>query len=394
MIRGSYKKVERGFSLIELLVVMSILVFVFAILTSNFIILLRAMKIEAKSAETEVEKIIGLEILRQDIENAGYGLPWFVDIGDWSTFVDYREAMSGNNCGTNIVNYNDAPNNPPRGILSGNNVCTDGSDYLVIKSTVVHNNMESQKWTYIWNEGTSIRVNSWYDTNTNLSNQTQVIAISPRQFKRENVLVTYVRDGVRRYFAQYSNATDFQPKPSEVFLLFGLGDDNTLGMPFNRADYYISRDNVPQRCANGTGVLIKATLSHINGMSTAFYPLLDCVADMQVVFGVDITGVPDGRIDCYTNDFSNLSIQSAEDIRNRVKEVRIYILSHEGQLDRDFTFGNNTIRVGDLSNLPICNVDVETVLGRDYDLNNISDFQNYRWKVFTLSVPPEHLRGR
>ncbi len=402
MIARCHKENDKGFSLIELIVVMALIGLVLAISTGNFTTLLRAMKIEAKSAETEMEKIVGLELLRHDIENAGYGLPWFVDTGNWSGLNvndAYAEADSDKKCGTDIKNYNDGPNNAPRGIWSEDSACSDGSDYLVIKSTIVRNNRESQKWTYIWNDNGTIKKNTWADSNANPDNQTQVIAINPKQNKQDSVLVTYESGGARRYFATYQNATNFDPKPSEVYLLFATGDDNSLRMPFDRADYYIAKSNVPARCAQGTGVLTKVMVRHSDGKSSDPSPLLDCVADMQVVFGVDITndtGKPDGKIDCYTNDLSSVSAigNNAENIRNRVREVRVYILSHEGQMDRGFKFGSNTIRVGDSSNLPGCNSSgVDKVLGRDYDLKNITDYQFYRWKVYTLIVPPENLRG-
>jgi prepilin-type N-terminal cleavage/methylation domain-containing protein len=392
---------KAGFTLIELLVVMGLLVIVLAISSGNFTTLLRALKGESKTAETEVEKIVGLEILRQDIENSGYGLPWFVDTNNWSALNGYSEASSQTECGTNNINtYNDAPNNAPRAIISGDNVCSDGSDYLVIKSSVVRNLAEAQKWTYIWNDGVT-RKNTWPTANENIKDNSKVIAINPKENVRERTLVTYTINGQRRFYSTFSASTsNYQLKLNEVYLLFAIGDDNdsSIRMPFNRADYFINKNNVPSRCASGTGVLTKATLSHGDGKLSDYSPLLDCVADMQIVFGVDIT-IPsaDGRIDCYTNDLSVAGITDAENIRNRIKEVRIYILTHEGQYDRDYRFGSSIIRVGDTSGLNRCDpTGIDQILGRDFDLSTsgITNWQNYRWKVYTLVVSPDNLRGR
>lgn len=142
-------KADKGFSLIELIIVMGLLGILLAITAGNFATLLSSLKTTSKVAETEIEKIVGLDILRQDIEHTGYGLPWDIDTGNWGD-ISYLEAASQNICSSNnnISDYNDTTA-PPRGIISGDNVCDDGSDYLVIKSTVVRNNEEAQKWTYI-----------------------------------------------------------------------------------------------------------------------------------------------------------------------------------------------------------------------------------------------------
>ncbi len=391
-------KGKRGFSLVELLVVMGLLVIVLAITTGNFITLVRALKGESKIAETEVEKIVGLEILRQDIENAGYGLPWNVDTGNWGGLTSYTEAETQTVCSTtDITSYDDAPNNAPRAIISGNNVCQDGSDYLVIKSTVVRNHEEAQKWTYIWNDGSSNQVNSWATGSDNIANTTGVMAINPKQNINDRVLVTYLQGGARTFYSQFSGVSAaYTLRPSEVYLLFGIGPDNTLRMPFNRADYFILKSNVPARCASGTGILEKATLSHSDGKLSDYSPLLDCVADFQVIYGVDITTpIADGIVDCYTNDLPVTGITDAQNTRDRIKEVRVYVLAHEGQMDRDYRFGNSTVRVGDSSGLPRCDISgVDNVLGRDFDLTGIPDWQNYRWKVYTLVVSLDNLRGR
>lgn len=409
-VKVKQKDIEGGFSLIELIVVMGLLGIVLALATTNFTTLLKSLKTESKVAETETETIVGLEILRQDIEHAGYGLPWFVnDINgngnfsdDWGAINGYTEAESQTICGSvNITNYNDGSTTTnrrsPRAILSGNNACSDGSDYLVIKSTVVRNEDESQKWTYIWNDGASTKINSWSATNENMASTTKIIALNPKQNKNDRVLVTYGTSN--SFYSQLSSATtNFAPKPSEVFLLLGIGSgsDNQLRMPFNRADYFLNGSNVPSRCAAGTKILTKGIISHGSGNLVDYSPLLDCVADMQVVFGVDQTGTPDGSIDCYTNDLSvALPLYDAENIRDRVKEVRVYILAHEGQMDRNYRFGSNTIRVGDSSGLNRCDsAGVDKVLGRDFNLSSITNYQNYRWKVYTLVILPDNLKGR
>ena len=105
-------------------------------------------------------------------------------------------------------------------------------------------------------------------------------------------------------------------------------------------------------------------------------PLIDCVADMQVIYRLDTNN--DGTIDSTVNDISGLT---AQQIRDRVKEVRVYILSHEGQKDRAFKFASSTITVGEFG------------VGRTFNLSSTigSGWENYRWKVSTLVVKPRNL---
>ncbi len=105
-------------------------------------------------------------------------------------------------------------------------------------------------------------------------------------------------------------------------------------------------------------------------------PLIDCVADMQVIYRLDTNN--DGTIDSTVNDISGLT---AQQIRDRVKEVRVYILSHEGQSDRSFRFASSTITVGEFG------------VGRTFNLSATigSGWENYRWKVSTLVVKPRNL---
>jgi hypothetical protein len=111
-------------------------------------------------------------------------------------------------------------------------------------------------------------------------------------------------------------------------------------------------------------------------------PLLDCVADMQVIYRRDSNG--DGSIDNTTDDISALT---AQQIRDQVKEVRVYILAHEGQFDRNYTYSNSTITIPAAP-------DPGAGLGSTFDFNarGITNWQNYRWKLYTMVVKPNNLR--
>jgi len=160
---------------------------------------------------------------------------------------------------------------------------------------------------------------------------------------------------------------------------------------------------MPARCATGTGILYKATVNQKTsatalGGGLTELPLLDCVADMQVVYARDNDGngsfTKDAGTppDAYSSDISDLT--TAEQVRNAVWEVDVYVLAHEGQRDPNFTFNNWTgsetcatcIRLGQSTALG------SLYVGRDKDISGITDYRNYRWKVYTIAVRPTNLR--
>lgn len=350
------------------MVALAVFIFVIAAATGMFIPLVNQFKQQSKIAETNIEGIVGLELLRSDLEQAGFGLPWYFP----DDTVNYSEAtVAPAGSVTNSVARNDAPGNPPRAVvgIDGDNInfagtvngnanitgIVKGSDYLVIKSTGITGSDTAQKWTYILNENEPTP-RAWGGT-SDLATTDRVIVIKPKV--GDTRLRELSMDG-STFFTQFSLSfpANFSPtKPTETYLIYGVDPSTDLKRPFNRADYYVGIPVVlPQRCAVGTGVLYKAVLSQADGTFPAANttPLLDCVADMQVVFGFDTD--QDGIIDTYSsadgsvgvadatpitnqglgkgiNDVQNLlnSHLDLADYRNSLQEVRVYILAHEGQ---------------------------------------------------------------
>ena len=412
---------EAGFSLVELMITIVVFLLVIAGASQVLTSLITQFKQQGKITETNIEGAIGLDMMRRDIESAGYGLPWVIP-----ATVVYNEA------GAEAVAFNDcsaaAPCNPPKAIVSGNNMTTyvspnnifNGSDYLAIKAANVATSAAAQRWTHL---RTGNVKRTWGTTADDFVNTDRVIVISPGTGGADSQ--TLVVSAASAWWTSYTAGTaplvgtaSFAPTDTtETRVIYGIDPDTNLRMPFNRTDYYIWRDTtnpatdaVPDRCAFGTGILRKTVIAQLDGDRTPF-PLLDCVADMQVGFGVDTTATTDGVTNCYVNNLADAITVDAANIRNRVREVRVYILAHEGQYDRDFTFTIATpllpssIRVGEPSaSLPtgtgICSAD--TVLGRNFNFNDpngdgntsdaITNWQNYRWKVYTLVVKPNNLR--
>jgi len=391
-------KQEDGFSLVELIVTMVIFVLVMSAASGVFTGLLTQFKQQSKIAETNVEGIVGLEMMRQDIEHAGYGVPWIIPAG-----VVYNEAAS------NPFGLNDA-SSAPRAIISkhaatysGTNNIFDGSDYLIVRSVYAVKNDASQKWTTLSSASPYTRTWSTLTdaapTSENLASTDRVIVIAPGS--NDANAKTLISDSSNNFYTTFANVGSSPWPPldaTETRIIYGVDPSTNLRMPFNRADYLIRRfdgsgNNItPSRCAPSTGVLEKATLSHADGSFT-YLPLLDCVADMQVVYALD--NDEDGDFvsgqgtppDSYSDDVS-ATLTTAPLVRNRVKEVRVYVLAHEGQKDPNFSFPSSTVTI------PSSN-DPGFGLGRTVNLATMigdPEYKYYRWKIYTLAVKPIDLR--
>jgi prepilin-type N-terminal cleavage/methylation domain-containing protein len=368
-----------GFSLLELIITMTLVVIVLTMNTDTFSMIMRQSRQQAQVANAGMNRIIGFEVLRTGVEMAGYGLPWTLPAG-----TNYAEATAASG-------YNDSPSGAPHAIMSGDNTGFNGSDYLVLKGSAVGKSDTAQKWSFVINDGTAAapKAKLW-TIPSDLTTGERVIAIwanTTGTFDKQLVL-----NGAS-IFGTVADTAGTLPaglKPwtqSEWFLVYAIDPNTDLRMPFNRADYYVARPaNMPQGCAPNTGILYKAPVSHADGSLANPIPLLDCVADMQVAFVLDTNG--DGVVDyTFTTDnppTSDISGLTAKQVRDQVKEVRIYVLSHEGTADPGFTYLNNTIRVGENPN---------PNTGRDFDLAATigAGWQRYRWKVDTLVMAPKNI---
>jgi len=363
------RKREKGFSFIELLVVVVIMGFVMAAGSDMFVSLLRGYKQQSKVAETNIEGIIGLELLRRDIESAGYGLPWVIPSG-----TTYQEATNAT-----AALYNDSTANAPRALLSGFDA--SGRAYLVVKAVNLGMNDTCVKWTNLFISGVTATTTPWDPSTEDLDDNDRVIVISPGATATNSRSLSGP-SGSAISLLRMSGVSAFAD-PNEARIVYGIAPDdgtNPLRMPFNRADYYVSTAAVPGRCATGTGVLTKAIVSQSNGGFDVL-PLLDCVADMQVVTYLDTNG--DGSGDTSSNGLSVAYATTAQTIRDQLKEVHVYILAHEGQRDTSYVHSSGTMLVGE-----------SAALGRSFNLTTLGDpkWQNYRWKVYTLIVRPNNLR--
>jgi acyl-CoA synthetase (AMP-forming)/AMP-acid ligase II len=238
-------------------------------------------------------------------------------------------------------------------------------------------NEQSERWTYLYSSP-NYTVATWSPATENIGPEEYVIVIRPDETTRYVHFTKDTSTPPKAFASKYKDVLTNYAQPDTTSIIFSLGTTSTPKMAFNRGDYYIANTDVPTRCAQGTGVLYKAVVD-LTQNSTGFLPplpLLDCVADMQIAYRfADDNGA-------YANQTADVPAGSnqpltAEDAR-QVREVRVYILAQEGQMDRNFTYSNSIVRVGEAG-----------IYGRDFDLNaTITNWQNYRWKLYTLIIQP------
>jgi len=382
-----------GFTLVELLIVMALLVIILAIAADAFKTVARNATTQARIAETQMETSIGLQMLKADIESAGQGLPWA-----FAQTVNYTEAASGQ---PSI--YNDAAAGVPRALVVGEGVGHNNSDYIAIKSTRGMSE-SSQRWGFVRKSllGVTEVFNGTTADGSNLLNADFAIVVRPQT--GENIYRQLLTNASGQFRYTVSGLSSLSLRPGDV--IYGISSTSP-GMPFNRTDYFVAQpDPMPAFCASGTGILYKATVNHSDGSLTQ-YPLLDCVVAMRVELGLDMNG--NGIMDTIASGFSGTAaggsvsnvatytayenylagasdvrttLLSASLLRSRLKEVRVYVLAHEGRKDPNYSHQTNSIALGD-SLAARGNIDLSAVVG--------DQWRHYRWKVYRAVIKTNNL---
>lgn len=403
---------NEGFTLVELILVMGIFITVLAIAGQSFNTIYSQSSRFSKSEETNIEGIIGLEVMRHDLEQMGFGLPW-----GFTSSITYAEAT--NSSGATL---NDAPSAVPRAFVAANALGDFTSDYIGVKATTVGSTKASQRWTYMpfHNLSTSTgRVSqpvTWPINNLNSSDNVTIVRSNFNTPSDDHLLIVDPGNNTIFYSTYgYLSGGDtidpyFPQNDQQTHMIYGV-DSNSLRMPFNRADFFIkvpdatTASALPQFCAPLTGVLYKATINQSNG-NDLYLPLLDCVADMQVVLGWDTSdsgkannvnaysSVPasDGTVATTIPAGLQTIIQgwlsNAQGVREHLKMVKVYILAQEGKRDLSYISPKASYVVG-LDCNESSGVDCGSSLTRTYTLSTAQ--LQYRWKLYRIIVRPKNL---
>jgi len=399
-------RTNKGFTLVELIVVMLIFVIVIGITGDAFNRIVSKALSLTKTAESNIAGIVGLELMRVDLDSAGYGLPW-----SFSQSINYTEAgeIPGVDLNDNDRVYASDPtqNNVPRPVMSTSNVISgdptvvfSGTDVLTVRSQSVATNAASKRWTYVESAvlpTTNPAPPRYKWSADNLADANTVVVIQPvADLKPTKQLVVNPITGA--WSATYLNYSTIGKPPvyndaekkSDTYIIYGVDDGDALRRPFNRADFYVRRPaaneqgwfRLPQRCNPLTGVLIKGVVGHNNTGSYDELPLLECVLDMQVVYELRTSA------SSTLTDSADISALTPKEVREQVKSIKVYILTHDGGRDRNYTYPNATIGVGPGDG-------IISGTGRTYDFaaNGIPEWQNYRWRVYQMVARPSNLTG-
>ncbi|MEI7817421.1 MAG: prepilin-type N-terminal cleavage/methylation domain-containing protein [Desulfuromonadales bacterium] len=441
---------NKGFTLIEMLVTMTLVILVIMITGSAFESILKSTGRLVASEESNIEGMIGLEMFRYDLQQSGYGIPdTFLSLAPKYVEASYAPAnLFNDGKGTSTAG------NVPRPIVSLDSVSgasdtnaeistsetssstssfsiLDGTDYLAIKATTVGHSKASKKWTYLNYSAVLGSVfsakapNKWPNTEDNFKSDDMTIVIK-RAFLDDGTITNTLifnnnNTGVAGTYwpgnPTVNMNSDFNPgKADPTYFLYGVNNYSAsgLGMPFNRADFFVARpattSSIPTMCASNTGILYKATVNH-DGGKLNYKPLLDCVADMQVVFGWDVNN--DGIITESSAYGSSVSVSGtasgdsikaimldAIKIRKTLKYIKVYIMAQEGRKDLNFKntdmLMNNTysVVVGDANtSASLYNSASNVSITKGYTAADLTakGWLNYRWKIYRIVVRPKNL---
>jgi len=398
---------------VELIVAMGMFIGIMMIASYAFERIIATSGQQVKSAESNIEGIVGLEMVRYDIEHAGYGLPW--GFQNYSGAIKFKNGSQEVDAGPELANGIDSSAfnavrtrdiqafTPGTSTKEVNNTSVTnvggGPDYLVIRSTAASLSKTARKWTYVnYSSSDKSYLRMWNNPSDDFVPYDRIITL------RSSFTATGKEDKILLMNGDSFEVTlppdlslpagsNFKPADAtQTVAAYGVRESDSssstimLRMPYNRTDFYVRRpaSNMPQECNPGTGILYKAMENHDTGRFYLPYPLLDCVGDLQVEFEYD----PDDDGNITYLPPASLSALSAAEIREHLKNVRVYILAHEGKKDRSYTYPRDSIQVGDrarptTSGRTLSAADMTSLFG--------ADWRNYRWKIYTIVTRPKNL---
>ncbi len=367
---------KKGMTLIEIIIVVMILLIVLLIIYKSYTIVYNKYKTQTKITEMDTEKLISLEILRKDIEMAGFGIPW----GDNGTLpISYSESTASLPC-------DDEPNGEPRAVCNSDNTEPNNSDYLVIKSSMAWiTNPATKKIAYLFYNSTQWQERYISKNTFNSTDYFIILEATGRKIQLVNgdwFLNLPSGKTLERFINDSYNFTG-NDNQDTVYIAYGIIETNnstSYPKPFNRVDYYLKAPSErPARCCNCTYTLYRANVNHTNGARHAV-PFMDCVLDFQTAFGFDTDN--DTKIDTWATDISDSSIYPASYLRDHLKQVEVFIVYQEGQKAKNPVFNTSTIQL----KLPD-NSTLKTI-----NLTPYPDYQYYRWRVIKLGVDTINLK--
>lgn len=232
-----------GMTLIEILITFVIVLVVLAAAYSLFKNITIKHKTIISKSSSQLQTNISLELLRKDIELAGFGLPWYLE-----------GTLNSTNEPSKFFGSFDADPYYPRGIILGNGEGVNNSDVLIIKSSIANiDKKTSRKFGVLFYDG------SWKVEQLGgktFTSQDRCVVISPTT----HAAYTYNTNYCTPCNSVPSDLTTSLSRYS-VYLLFGI-TDNSCSFPYNRVDYFLKKpsdpNDFPERCNNATYIFLQS----------------------------------------------------------------------------------------------------------------------------------------
>ena len=384
-------KNKTGWTLIELLVAIAIFAIIIVIPYSMFVKTLKLTTQQYEISKSSIEKLPALEILRRDVETAGFGLPWNLDN---KTYSEVNNSVSFPLYSSfKPSSFNGSSSAAPKAI-DGNIDSGNGYSYLVLRASAFGTSKAANHWTYMYNDNGTEKINIWNSNSisnyNNLLAGDKVIVMSAnkRQIAGNSLYYTISNDASHSDTDPSYYGLPIPPGIESVnYLIYGIKKNNDIAAPFNRIDYALYDEQTPSNiCAQGTHTLGRILFNNNTNGTITKSPFLRCVADFQVWFGIDVNN--SGKITWTQNPTS----YSALEIRdtNQIKKVIIFILVQNGKVDKNYTFPKSSIFVGD----------DKLGIGRTFKFNEhgfyqtgLNSYKHYRWKLLELVIKPINLEG-
>ncbi len=335
---------NRGFSLIELLISMVIMIFLLMMTTFTFQKVTQRSKSSSSGIISRGEHINALELIRLDLEHIGFGI---ADI-----------KADGNDNNIQFINW-DAANNS-----------------LLMISTLKN----SEPDTYGW-------VVANYDGPTS-----SYIPVSDRRKTTGQETLWIDTDG------RYVDTTSNPPKDGFIYIGYPYDNDFTPSgspsQPYNQVEYRLSASQTLEACNSNTLNLIRAVDGSV---STGGSPALNCIAGFAVEFAWDDN--QDGDLDdtilgdkerYYTGGLPTGDGATIE-IRDKLYYTTLYLLAQVGKQDRTYTYqGYKSPPTGNQITFTVDGHDVQFTTNFDFS-TQLDDFRTYHWRVIKITAP---LQGR
>ena len=382
-------KNKSGVTLVELLVVMAIFAIVTLGLVDAYKVMSKSGVREFRRSESSIENNIASTLVERDVMMAGYGI---AEVYSQSNISIGNLPRSASSCGN-----------------AGDNCGVNGSDTLTLMATAIAmNTRAAQGWSYVSQIATGYTptFQSWGDAREDIAVNDVFLMMEPnsKQLVAVNGSMSdwlYTFQGIHPVSdiksVQNNKTYTFGPLEAGT-ILFGIATSATAAQvtqPGWAVQYFLNTSSVGTgNCAPGTLSLLRAESSSSMNPTSGALPVLNCVLDFQVAFGLDTND--DGALDFWDNGgviaATYSGITGPTLLNRRLKQIRLYILVQDGNMDSSYTYNNpdplyaskpDTIRVGDLSL-------TGGAVGRDFKLTTAQ--RAYHWKLLTFAVTPRNIR--